>query len=40
MVKANRENCQRIINALKTAQTLLGEVTQYKWINIYEDIME
>ena len=30
MIKAQRENCQKIIGALKSAQNLLGEVTQYK----------
>ena len=30
MVRANRENCKKVIKALKTAQNLLGEVTQYK----------
>ena len=30
MVKANRENCKKVIKALKTAQSLLGEATQYK----------
>ena len=30
MVKASRDNCVRTIKALKTAQGLLGEVTQYK----------
>lgn len=30
MVRANRENCKNVIGALKTAQNLLGEVTQYK----------
>jgi hypothetical protein len=27
MVKANRENCKKVIDALKIAQALLGEVT-------------
>jgi len=27
MVKANRENCKKVIEALKIAQGLLGEVT-------------
>jgi len=30
MVKASRTNCTRVIKALKTAQGLLGEVTQHK----------
>jgi hypothetical protein len=30
MVKANRENCKKVIEALKIAQGLLGEVTQFK----------
>jgi dynamin 1-like protein len=30
MIAANRENCKKVIHALKTAQSLLGEVTQYK----------
>lgn len=30
MVAAQRENCKKAIQALKTAQNLLGEVTQYK----------
>lgn len=29
MIKAQRENCQKIITALKSAQNLLSEVTQY-----------
>jgi len=27
MVRANRENCKKVIKALQTAQNLLGEVT-------------
>ena len=30
MITANRKNCKKIIQALKKAQNLLGEVTQYK----------
>lgn len=30
MITANRESCKKIISALKKAQNLLGEVTQYK----------
>lgn len=30
MITANRKSCKKIIQALKKAQNLLGEVTQYK----------
>ncbi len=30
MVRAQRDSCKKAIDALKTAQNLLGEVTQYK----------
>ena len=30
IVASNRESCQQVIKALRTAQTLLAEVTQYR----------